>query len=110
MLPIVICEESVRLFKFYYDDSIRQGMCRGSQLYALLQIFDAKQRSLAYELGCRLANRGHEVAITVSSQDYKVWVEVRSSVNLKSLLVASSDDLASAPGDEFSARLSECAC
>ncbi|MBD2058152.1 hypothetical protein H6F88_19420 [Oculatella sp. FACHB-28] len=76
MLPVVIHEPSIRLFSFYFEGSIYQGMSYQGKLYKLTKSFDAKERLKAYTLGCEISNRNHEVAITVSTEKYRVWVDL----------------------------------
>ena len=78
MLPGVVPEQSVRPFNFYGDGDVKQGMSYQLQLFQLVQVFNAQQRSQAYMLGCDLADRGDRSMITASKSNYKVWVELRS--------------------------------
>lgn len=115
MLPIVVCEESIRLFKFYHDDRIKQGMSYSSKLYILLQVFGVQGRLLAYESGCRLANQGNEVVVTASPLHYKIWVEVRSIINLQGLLISDNNERpagpsVASPSVASSEQVAECVC
>lgn len=76
MLPVVANEPSIRLFSFYFEGSIYQGMSYQGKLYKLTKSFDAKERLKAYTLGCEISNRNHHVAITVSTEKYRVWVDL----------------------------------
>lgn len=76
MLPVVVHEPSIRLFSFYFEGSIYQGMSYQGKLYKLTKSFDAKERLQAYTLGCEISNRGCDVAITVSTEKYRVWVDL----------------------------------
>lgn len=85
MLPLVIYEDSVRLFNYYFDGSVRQGMSYRSKLYKLIRACQHGNRLHLYGVGCSLANHGIETVITASEQEYKVWVEVSAEVNLDSI-------------------------
>ncbi|NJN56249.1 MAG: hypothetical protein HC879_01510 [Leptolyngbyaceae cyanobacterium SL_5_9] len=76
MLPVVVNEPSIRLFSFYFEGSIYQGMSYQGKLYKLIQSFDVKERLKAYTLGCEISNRNYHVAITVSAEKYRVWVDL----------------------------------
>jgi hypothetical protein len=76
MLPVVVHEPSIRLFSFYFEGSIYQGMSYQGKLYKLIKSFDARERLKAYALGCEISNRDHHVAITVSTEKYRVWVDL----------------------------------
>jgi hypothetical protein len=76
MLPVVIYEPSIRLFSFYFEGNIYQGMSYQGKLYKLTKSFDAKERLKAYTLGCEISNRDHHVAITVAAEKYRVWVDL----------------------------------
>lgn len=80
MLPIVIYEDLVRLFNFYHDGAVRQGMSYRSRLYKLVRVEDANHRPQAYCFACGIAHQRVATVVTVSMQQYKVWVEVSAPI------------------------------
>ncbi|NJL35922.1 MAG: hypothetical protein HC840_01560 [Leptolyngbyaceae cyanobacterium RM2_2_4] len=76
MLPVVVHEPSIRLFSFYFEGSIYQGMSYQGKLYKLIKSFDAEERLKSYTLGCEISNQNYHVAITVSTEKYRVWVDL----------------------------------
>ncbi|NER81821.1 MAG: hypothetical protein F6K42_20110 [Leptolyngbya sp. SIO1D8] len=78
MLPIVIPEELVSLFK-YWREGIQVGMAYRNELYAQLRIYDSDKRLVAYEDGYRLSETGSQVCITVNESGYTLWQSLRSA-------------------------------
>ena len=78
MLPVVLSEGVVELFKFYRDGMIREGMRYSSELYGLASQFPAANRLKGYQLACELAESGTPVVVTASEERYVIWLSLRS--------------------------------
>lgn len=79
MLPLIVYEDAVRLFSFYYEGYVHQGISHEQKLYRLIHCTGIDSRLEAYEAGLRLSNQGIKILITVSDRCYRVWAEIRSS-------------------------------
>lgn len=93
MGPLVVKEELVNLFKFWFQETIQDGMLFRDELFRHLQSFNFVQRHRAYEIGYQLAEKGFKVVITCSGDTgittanrdhssqsqirYRVWVSLR---------------------------------
>lgn len=77
MLPIVIPEDLVSLFK-YWQEGVRAGMLYRNELYMQLRIYNSESRLSAYEDGCRLSGAGWQVCITVAPSGYTLWKSLRA--------------------------------
>ncbi|MBC6481366.1 MAG: hypothetical protein GDA56_30030 [Hormoscilla sp. GM7CHS1pb] len=55
MLPVVLSENVVNLFKFYMDGSIREGMRYNDELYVLAHKFPGSHWLKGYQIACELA-------------------------------------------------------
>lgn len=92
-LPILVSDHQVRSFKYYWEGQIRTGMSFKGHLYALHDCFTERDRTLAYEKGCRLAERC-EVIITVSQaleSEYRLWIEIAATTNPQLLATPPQD-------------------
>ncbi|WP_205370370.1 MULTISPECIES: hypothetical protein [Thermoleptolyngbya] len=79
VLPPVIDEGNFFPFKFWFRDSIQDGMYYRSELYYRLQTVDAQQRSRLYHFACRLAQR-EAVVVTANQRSCSLWINLRSSL------------------------------
>jgi len=78
MFPIVVHEATVRVFSYYFEGQICQGMCCFKKFYKLVDTFSGCDRSQACIAAQALAHKDEQAVITASNQDYKVWLEIRS--------------------------------
>ena len=76
--PCVVHEKFVRSFKFWLNGQVNLGMSCGNELFALQEVYSAKQRERAYDCAYDLGRDGSEVVVTASNQHYKVWLNLRS--------------------------------
>lgn len=97
MLPRVIDEDQIFIFKFWFNGNIRQGMYFQNELYCKLQTFDIQQRSHVYQLGCKLTKKNAQVVLTCTQETCSLWGSLRGSV-IKEILLGqkkSSESMAS---------------
>lgn len=86
MLPLVIKEEQIFAFKFWFNGTIRNGMYYQNELFCRLETFDASKRPQVYQLGCKLAQKNVLVALSSSTQTCSLWGSLRSPMVKKILL------------------------
>ncbi|MFZ9740067.1 MAG: hypothetical protein ACO3EZ_18935 [Prochlorotrichaceae cyanobacterium] len=77
MLPIIIDESNVSPFKFWFENALQDGIHHQDELYCRLSSFSAKERSKAYHLGCKIAQSGTVVVLTLSSDRCGLWISLR---------------------------------
>lgn len=77
MLPIVIPEEIVNLFK-YWQEGIKVGMTYQNELYFQFKTYNSDRRLEAYDEGYQLSEDGKQVCITVNTDGYTLWQNLRS--------------------------------
>lgn len=78
VLPIILSEQIVLPFKFWFNHSLQEGIHHQDELYCQLTSFPPSDRAKAYHLSCRLAQTGTIVLLTLSSQRCGLWVSLRS--------------------------------
>ena len=78
MFPIVVHEATVRIFNYYFEGQICQGMCCFRKFYRLVDTFSRRDRSQACITAQALTREQEQAVITASDQTYKVWLEIRS--------------------------------
>jgi hypothetical protein len=79
MLPMLLDEAFAQVFVFYWNGKLCKGLRAGNKLYKLVDNFQRPHRDQAFRLGCDLCDKGLETFITVSTQGYRVWVDLQSS-------------------------------
>lgn len=85
MLPLVIDEQQVFTFKFWFGNQVQTGMHFQNELFCQLGTVDAAQRSHLYQQACKLAHQGIVLAISCSSNRCSLWGSLRDDV-VKQLL------------------------
>ncbi|MGK7902889.1 MAG: hypothetical protein AB4352_16060 [Hormoscilla sp.] len=88
MLPVVLSENLVNLFKFYMDGSIREGMWYDNELYGLAREFPESHRLKGYQIACELAEQGTPVVITASDDRYATWISLRAAAYSQSSIAS----------------------
>ncbi len=77
VLPLVLSESSVFIFKFWFNGELRDGMCHHNELFCRLRTFNAKERAKVYHLGCKLAQQYQLIALTSADMQCSLWVSLR---------------------------------
>jgi hypothetical protein len=77
VLPLVIDEKKLLIFKFWFEDHIQEGMSYKGELFCRLQTFPVTLRPQVYQFSCRLLRQGTLVALTSGSETCSVWVSLR---------------------------------
>ena len=102
MLPLVIAESKIFIFKFWFEGETKEGMCYKNELFCRLQKFNIHDRVQVYHLGSRLANQEVLIAFTASAEDCSLWVSLRDPLAKELLLKANEMDLRKI--EEFTVR------
>jgi len=76
MLPILIPENLAKQFK-YWQDGIQTGLFYHDELYKQIKKYSLESRLEAYDDGCKLAETGSLVCITVNTHEYILWQSMR---------------------------------
>jgi hypothetical protein len=77
VLPPVIAEGKAFPFKFWFHNSIRDGIYYRNELFYRLHTVNRPQRSRLYHYACKLA-RSSQVLVTASEQKCSLWISLRS--------------------------------
>lgn len=85
MLPLVIDQQQVFTFKFWFNDQIQTGMQFQNELFCQIASVDLTLRSQAYQRACKLAQQGLHLVITCTSNECCIWASLREEL-VKELL------------------------
>ncbi|MBD2334576.1 MULTISPECIES: hypothetical protein [Desertifilum] len=87
MLPLVIDEQKIFPFKFWFEGNIQDGMYYNKELFCRLQVFDVRYRAQVYRFGVQICQQPETlVAIALSKETCSLWVSLRSPL-VKTVLV-----------------------
>ncbi|NJO42351.1 MAG: hypothetical protein HC769_19695 [Cyanobacteria bacterium CRU_2_1] len=77
VLPPVIHEGEYNLFKFWFNNSVQDGVYYHNELFYRLQTVALNHRAQLYHQACKLAQ--HDTVIVTTSMDTcSVWISLRS--------------------------------
>jgi hypothetical protein len=76
VLPPVINEQDISPFKFWFDDSIQDGLYYQRELYYRRHIGDVRHRAKIYHYACKLAHRAG-IVVTITRRQCSIWVSLR---------------------------------
>ncbi|MDX2243624.1 MAG: hypothetical protein NW224_23335 [Leptolyngbyaceae cyanobacterium bins.302] len=77
-VPLVVDENQVAPFTFYWNGAVRLGMRYDHELYGLMHEVSLYARLDAYQMGCEMLAQGLPVLITASRQRYALWLNLRN--------------------------------
>lgn len=78
VLPKVVSERKVQLFKFWFNGALQDGIHFENELYYRLQDKPMSLRSRLYQLACRLSLNGADVILTISNDQCGLWANLRN--------------------------------
>lgn len=78
MLPKIVQEKQLQPFKFWFNDSLQDGVHFENELYYRLRQMPIAERSRLYHLGCKLTQNGADVFLTASDAQCSLWASLRN--------------------------------
>lgn len=94
MLPKIVPENQLQPFKFWFNDSLQDGVHFQNELYYRLRQMPIAERGRLYQLGCKLGQNGADVFLTASDVQCSLWANLR---NQKAVASGVSEKLATLP-------------
>jgi len=77
VLPPVLEEGDYSTFKFWFENSIQDGMYYRNELFYRLHTAPSWSRARLFHYACRLAQHDH-IVVTAAEETYSIWVSFRS--------------------------------
>ncbi|MGA1265438.1 MAG: hypothetical protein ACO331_16285 [Prochlorothrix sp.] len=97
MLTQVLYESDLKTFKFWFADAIQDGTHYQNELFCRLARYPLRDRAIAYQLSCRLGQRGCSVLLSIGSTDCGLWGALRDPMTHAILVGSTSLTLNSTP-------------
>ncbi len=80
MLPLVVPEQQIFGFEFWFDGMIHQGLYYRGELFCRLGIYDIQERAQAYRLGIRLAQKEALIILSCGDDTCNLWGSLRAPI------------------------------
>lgn len=93
VLPLVISEDQIFTFNFWFNGSIRRGMYHQGELYCRLESFAIQKRPQVYQLGCKLTQQYTAIVLSSSVTSCSLWLSLRHPSTGRILLTADTSSL-----------------
>lgn len=77
MLPPVVNEGDIFPFKFWFNNTVQDGMYHRNELFYRLHTVPLTSRAQLYHYACKLAQRDN-VIVTAAPEQCSIWVSLRS--------------------------------
>ena len=105
MLPFVVDERKILIFKFWFDNKVQDGLSYQGELFCRLQTLELHYRPQLYHFGCKLSQQGTSVVISSGVNACSLWISLRDPT-IKTMLANSEnlnlpEQLNSAPLESF---------
>jgi hypothetical protein len=78
MLPKVLRDSQIQIFKFWFDGALQDGTHYRNELYYRALSVETHQRMRLYHLACKFAKQGAETLVTLSDNRCSLWISLRS--------------------------------
>jgi len=82
MLPKVLRETDVQVFKFWFNGALQEGLHYDNELFYRALVVESVKRTRLYHLGCKLSEKGGQTVITVADDKSSLWLSLRSRLAL----------------------------
>jgi hypothetical protein len=78
MLPKVLPESKVQVFKFWFNGVLQDGTHYYNELYYRALSVNADQRTRLYHLACKFSEQKAEALVSVANDKCSLWISLRS--------------------------------
>jgi hypothetical protein len=86
MLPKVLPESRVQVFKFWFNGALQDGTHHYNELYYRALTVEADKRTRLYHLACKFSEQRAEALVSVTKDQCSLWISLRSQKMAAQLL------------------------
>lgn len=94
MLPLVIDEQQIFIFKFWFNDKVHHGMHYQNELFCRIATSTLQMRPHIYQLSCKLTQNSIPLAISCTDQTCSLWGSLRNETIKRFLMRSDNINLA----------------
>lgn len=77
MLPTVLEENRIQIFKFWFGGALQDGTHHQNELYYRALTVEHEKRPRLYHLACKIADRGGATIVSLSPDQCSLWLSLR---------------------------------
>ncbi|MBD2428780.1 hypothetical protein [Phormidium sp. FACHB-1136] len=77
MLPKVLEERRIQIFKFWFGGSLQDGAHYHNELYYRALTVESAKRTRLYHLACKLSEQGGAVVVSLDNDQCSLWISLR---------------------------------
>jgi hypothetical protein len=78
MLPKVLPESRIQIFKFWFNGALQDGTHYGNELYYRALTVEATKRTRLYHLACKFSEQQAGALVSVTDDQCSLWISLRS--------------------------------
>lgn len=86
MLPKVLPESRIQVFKFWFNGALQDGTHYSSELYYRALTVEANKRTRLYHLACKCSEQRARTLVSVADEQCSLWICLRSQMMAAQLL------------------------
>lgn len=77
MLPKILEERRIQVFKFWFGGALQDGAHYHNELYYRALTVETNHRTRLYHLACKLSEKGGAVVVSLDDQQCSLWISLR---------------------------------
>lgn len=89
MLPRVLSENRIQVFRFWFNDALHDGTHFRNELYYRAMAVELSGRTRIYHLACKLSDHQALTLISLTEGECSLWISLRN----QTIAVAKFSDL-----------------
>ncbi len=86
MLPKVLQENRIQVFKFWFSGALQDGTHYYNELYYRALTVENDKRTRLYHLACKFSERGAIVLVSLNNGQCSLWISLRHQAIADQLL------------------------
>lgn len=80
MLPKVLPESQIQVFKFWFNGALQDGTHQYNELYYRALTVEGVKRTRLYHLACKLSKQQADALVSVADDRCSLWISLRSQM------------------------------
>lgn len=77
MLPKILEERRIQVFKFWFGGTLQDGTHYHNELYYRALTVESSYRTRLYHLACKLSGKGGVIVVSLDDQQCSLWISLR---------------------------------
>ena len=86
MLPKVLPESRVQVFKFWFNGVLQDGTHYSNELYYRALTVESTRRTRLYHLACKFSEQQAGALVSIADDQCSLWISLRSQMMAAQLL------------------------